>query len=180
MDRRTFIKQIYLGLLLSGFGTLSTAKLMFAQNIKRIKVWSASEGKYVMTDKVKKSAQEWKEQLTPEQYRVTRKHGTEMAFTGPYDKHYKHGIYQCVCCGQDLFDSDHKYDSGTGWPSFYQPIAIENIGISKDTSWLMVRNEVHCSRCEAHLGHVFEDGPEPTGLRYCINSISLNFLGYSS
>ena len=133
-----------------------------------------------MTDKVQKSVQEWKEQLTPEQYRVTREHGTEMAFTGPYDKHYKQGIYKCVCCGQDLFDSEHKYDSGTGWPSFYQPIAVENIGISKDKSWLMVRNEVHCSRCEAHLGHVFEDGPEPTGLRYCINSVSLDFVGHSS
>ena len=180
MNRRRFVKHFFLGLLLSSCGTLFTAKQMFAQSTKRIKTWSASEGKYVMTDKVIKSDQEWKKQLSHEQYRVTRKHGTETAFTGPYDKHYKKGIYQCVCCGQDLFDSDHKYDSGTGWPSFFQPIATENIGISKDSSWLMVRNEVHCSRCEAHLGHVFEDGPEPTGLRYCINSVSLNFVGHSS
>jgi len=130
-----------------------------------------------MTSTISKTKQEWQAQLTPEEYRVTREQGTEPAFSGEYDKHYESGIYQCICCGQDLFHSDHKYDSGSGWPSFYQPMDKDNIGLSKDRSWLMMRNEVHCSRCEGHLGHVFKDGPKPTGLRYCINSVSLKFKG---
>ena len=130
-----------------------------------------------MANTINKTSHEWQAQLTPEQYRVTREHGTEPAFSGEYDKHYEPGVYQCVCCGQDLFHSDHKYDSGSGWPSFYQPVDKENIGLSKDRSWLMVRNEVHCSSCKGHLGHVFKDGPQPTGLRYCIYSVSLKFKG---
>lgn len=176
MHRRQFIKILSTGFALSLWGNLTVTGKLFAQADGRIRVWSASEGSYIMADKVVKTEAEWRAQLTPEQYHVTREHGTERAFSGAYDKHYAKGVYQCVCCGQDLFHADHKFDSGTGWPSYYQPIAPENIGLRKDRSWLMVRNEVHCSRCEAHLGHVFDDGPRPTGLRYCINSVSLSFV----
>ncbi len=174
MQRRTFLKGVS-ALLLASVSDLAAARHLFAEAVDQIKVWSVDKGTYIMTSIVTKTDEEWRQQLTPEQYNVTRKHGTERAFTGEYDKHYEPGVYQCVCCGQDLFHSDHKFDSGTGWPSYYQPVAKENIGLSKDRSWLMVRNEVHCSRCKGHLGHVFEDGPKPTGLRYCINSVSLTF-----
>ena len=176
MNRRHFLKHASTGVVLSCCGGLVAASNLFAKVTDQIKVWSAVKGTYIMTNTVEKSEQEWQEILTPEQFKVTRKHGTERAFTGKYDKLYEAGVYQCVCCDQDLFHADHKYDSGTGWPSYYQPIAIENIGLSKDRSWLSVRNEIHCSRCKGHLGHVFEDGPKPTGLRYCINSVSLKFV----
>src|SRR5690606_28572077 len=118
--------------------------------------------------KINKSKQEWSQLLTPEQFEVTRNQGTERAFAGKYYNNHEQGTYLCVCCGLPLFDSDTKYESGTGWPSFYQPVDAENVEVHQDRSYGMVREEVVCARCDAHLGHVFPDGPNPTGLRYCM------------
>lgn len=128
-----------------------------------------------MSEKVKKTDEQWQEKLSGEEFLVTRKKGTERAFTGEYHDHHEKGMYVCVCCGQELFRFSEKFDSGTGWPSFWEPVSQGNVTEKTDRSHGMTRTEVLCSKCDAHLGHVFPDGPKPTGLRYCINSVSLDF-----
>ena len=142
----------------------------------RIRVYSAEKGNYVMTQTVVKTNEEWKKTLTPEQYHILREKGTERAFSGKYDKNHEHGVYRCAACGLDLYRSEEKYDSGTGWPSFTAPIAPSNVLTRPDNSFFSQRTEVLCPRCGGHLGHVFDDGPKPTGKRYCMNSAALQFV----
>jgi peptide-methionine (R)-S-oxide reductase len=136
--------------------------------VQRLSHWN-------MKDKVIKTEEEWSKTLTPEQFRVLRKKGTERAFSGALWDNHEPGAYLCAACGLELFNSEHKFESGTGWPSFYQPVQKENVATEEDNSLFAQRTEVHCPRCGGHLGHVFEDGPRPTGLRYCINSAALKF-----
>ena len=160
------------GIVTGGFGHDPA----ISEAASQIKVYSADKGNYVMSDEVVKTKEEWKKILTPEQYHVLREKGTERAFTGKYATPHDHGIYRCAGCGLDLFRSEDKFESGTGWPSFTAPIAKENIKTEVDRGFFSTRTEVLCRRCGGHLGHVFNDGPKPTGLRYCMNSAALQFV----
>src|SRR5438552_16027172 len=148
----------------------------FTPETSKIDTQTQHERNIAVNDKIEKTEEEWQKSLTDEQFRVTRRKGTERAFSGAYWNTKEPGVYQCVCCGQPLFDAHTKFDSGTGWPSFWEPVREDLIALHSDNSWFTKRTEVCCSRCDAHLGHVFPDGPEPTGLRYCINSASLKLV----
>ena len=161
-----------------GFGSILLALMLFsvtAAPAQKVRVFVLSTKGYVSVEKVKKTDEEWRKILAPEVFEVTRQRGTERACSGAYWSHHEAGSYSCVCCGLDLFTSDSKFDSGTGWPSFFQPVAKENVIEEQDRSFGMVRTEILCAKCDSHLGHVFEDGPRPTGLRYCLNSLALKF-----
>jgi peptide-methionine (R)-S-oxide reductase len=177
-ERRFFLKRLGFSLPAAVMALKTSQAFALGKKLVRIVEFDASGIRtgVVEVEKIEKPAAEWKKQLTPEQFEVTRRAGTERPGTGKYAYNHTDGLYSCICCNTVLFDSKTKFESGTGWPSFWTPIAKENVAVQKDDSLGMQRDEVLCSRCDAHLGHVFDDGPPPTHLRYCMNSASLNFV----
>ena len=172
---KTILSVSFILLIISAIFISGKEEILSSNNINQDSVKTETE-KERMLKKLNKSEKEWKKELSTEQYCVMFEKGTERAFTGKYYDHHEEGIYTCAACNSYLFSSDSKYDSGSGWPSYFQPFSKESINYNKDSSYGMVRTEVVCAKCEGHLGHVFTDGSEPTGLRYCINSISMNFI----